>query len=202
MTAIDLSFQVNSRATFPVDHCYALVGAVSRLIPEAHGGNGFAIAPIPGKQIGGRQMMLDERSRFVIRTSADRIAQFLPLAGKTIDVFGRKLVLGVPSIFPLVPSSSLRARIVTIKGFFEPEPFREAVRRQLDKLEVGSCDIHIGRQRTLRIKANEIIGFETTLSQLSETDSLNVATQGLGGRRHMGCGFFVACKREVHNGQA
>jgi CRISPR-associated endonuclease/helicase Cas3 len=199
---IDISFRVNSRAALPVDHGYALVGAVSRLIPEAHCGNGFAIAPIPGKQIGGRQMMLDERSRFVIRTSADRIAQFLPLAGKTIDVFGRKLVLGVPSIFPLDPCSSLRARIVTIKGFFEPEPFREAVRRQLDQLEVGSCDIYIGRQRTLRIKANEIVGFETTISQLSESDSLTVATHGIGGRRHMGCGFFVACNREINDGQA
>lgn len=200
MTSIDICFRVNSRATFPVDHCYALVGAVSRLIPEAHAGNGFAIAPIPGKQIGARRMQLDERSRFVIRTAPERIAQFLPLAGKTIDVFGSKLLLGVPSILPLIPSASMRARMVTIKGFFEPESFRDAVRRQLDQLEVGGCEIEISRQRTLRIKSNEIVGFETSLHGLADSDSLTVATYGVGGRRHMGCGFFVPCRGKGGNG--
>lgn len=191
MIAIDISFQINSHATFPADHSYALVGAVSRLIPEAHGGNGYALAPIAGRQIGGRQMKLTDSSRFVVRTTPDRIQQFLPLAGKTIDVLGRKLHLGVPTIHPLVTASSLRARLVTIKGFFEPNLFAEAVRRQLDALGVGECEIVVGQQRTLRIKAVEVVGFETTLQRLQDSDSLTVAANGVGGRRHMGCGFFV-----------
>lgn len=200
MNTIDISFQVNSPAKLPVDHSYALIGAVSRLIPEAHGTNGFAIAPISGRQIGDRQMKLDHRSRFVIRTTADQIAKFLPLAGKTIDLQGRKLVLGVPSIHQLLPSSMLRARLVTIKGFFEIGSFEEAVRRQLDLLEIGNCRIDVGRKRTLRIKQREIIGFETTLSELSDPDSLLISANGIGGRRHMGCGFFVPCKLEANNG--
>jgi CRISPR-associated protein Cas6 len=199
MNTIDISFQVTSPSKLPVDHSYALIGAVSRLIPAAHGNNGFAIAPISGQQIGERQMKLDHRSRFVIRTSTDQIAKFLPLAGKTIDLQGRKLVLGVPSIYQLLPSQALRARLVTIKGFFETGPFQEAVRRQLDLLETGSCRIEVGRKRTLRIKQREIIGFETTLSELSDADSLLIAANGIGGRRHMGCGFFVSCKLEANN---
>lgn len=194
MTAIDLSFLINFHGVLPADHSYALVGAVSRIIPEAHGGNGYALAPIAGRQIGGRQMKLTENSRFVVRTSPDRIQQFLPLAGRTIDIFGRKLVLGVPSVHALQPASCLRARLVTIKGYFQPDTFLEAVRRQLDKLEVGECEIEVGRQRTLRIKRNEIVGFETTLSNLTDDDSLRVASSGVGGRRHMGCGFFVPAK--------
>ena len=200
MTAIDLSFVITSRALLPADHSYALVGAVSRLIPEAHGGNGYALAPIAGRQVGGRQMKLTEHSRFVVRTTPDRIAQFLPLAGKSIDIHGRKILLGVPSIFQLHASTSIRSRLVTIKGFFEPVTFAEAVRRQLDTLEIGDCKIEVGRQRTLRIKQNEIVGFQTSLHDLTECDSLTVASSGIGGRRHMGCGFFVPARTEEANG--
>ncbi len=200
MASIDLRFFVNGHLPIPADHNYALVGAVSRIIPEAHDGKGFALAPIAGRQIGGRQMKLTENSRFVIRTSPDRIGQFLPLAGKTIDVHGRKLVLGVPSIHAIAPSTSLRARLVTIKGYFQPDPFQEAVRRQLESLNVGDCQIVVGRQRTLRIKRNEIVGFDTTLHNLSPDDSLVVASSGIGGRQHMGCGFFVPSTQEKNDG--
>ena len=201
MTAIDLRFLIQSRGSIPADHSYALVGAVSRLVPEAHGGNGYALAPIAGRQVGGRQMKLTDNSRFVVRTTPDLIQRFLPLAGKTIDIFGSKLQLGVPSVHQLEPNDALRARLVTIKGFFKPEPFKEAVRRQLDKLEIGDCEIVVGKQRTLRIKRNEIVGFETTLQQLSPNDSLVIATHGIGGRRHMGCGFFVPIQGEVTHGE-
>ncbi len=201
MTSIDIRFHVNSPSAIPADHSYALVGSVSRLIPEAHGGNGYALAPIAGRQIGNRQMRLNENSRFVVRTTPDRIQQFLPLAGKTIDILGRKLVLGVPSIHQLEPATALRARLVTIKGFFEPNEFKEAVRRQLDKLEIGNCEIEIGRQRTLRIKHTEIVGFETTIRNLTPDDSLVLASSGIGGRRHMGCGFFVPVQKVATDGK-
>ena len=199
MTAVDLKFLVNSPSAIPADHSYALVGSVSRIIPEAHGGNGYALAPISGRQIGNRQMKLNEHSRFVVRTTPDLIQQFLPLAGKTIDIHGRKLVLGVPSVHQLDPVPKLRARLVTIKGFFQPEPFKEAVKRQLDKLEIGDCEIIVGRQRTLRIKRNEIVGFQTTVCELNSNDSLKLASSGVGGRRHMGCGFFVPEKEALNH---
>jgi CRISPR-associated protein Cas6 len=201
MNAIDLKFLVRAVSSIPADHSYALVGSVSRLIPEAHGGNGYALAPIAGRQIGNRQMKLNEGSRFVIRTTPARIQQFLPLAGKTIDILGKKLVLGVPSIHALEPSKSLRARLVTIKGFFDPAPFKEAVRRQLDQLELGSCEIEIGRQRTLRIKQTEIVGFETTIRELTPVESLVLASNGVGGRRHMGCGFFIPIQEKTVDGK-
>ena len=202
MKSIDLSFLVNFHGALPADHSYALVGAVSRLIPQAHGGNGYAIAPIAGRQIGDRQMKLTENSRFVVRTSPDRIQQFLPLAGKTIDIFGRKLQLGVPSVHSIEPSKALRARLVTIKGYFKPDRFKEAVRRQLDQLEIEGGEISVGRQRTLRIKRNEIVGFETTISDLSPEASLSIAYNGVGGRRHMGCGFFVPAREVATNGKS
>ncbi|MEI7461840.1 MAG: type I-MYXAN CRISPR-associated protein Cas6/Cmx6 [Pirellula sp.] len=200
MTAIELSFGMTCSATIPADHGYALLGAVSRLIPDAHSGVGFAIAPIRGCEVGGRQISIDARSPFVIRTSPDRICEFLPLAGKSLDLLGRKIVLGVPSIHQLTACATVRARMVTIKGFFERILFRDAVRRQLDLISVGDCMIDIRKKRTLRIKQQEIVGYETVLDGLSEHESLIVGTNGVGGRRHMGCGFFVPFEQKENHG--
>ncbi|TWU43855.1 CRISPR-associated endonuclease Cas6 [Novipirellula aureliae] len=197
---IELAFPVMGRSPIPADHGYALLGAVTQLIPAVHGGNGFALAPIPGRQVGDRKMALTRTSRLVVRTSADRVGEFLPLAGKQIMLVGRSITLGVPTVQQLEPAPRLRARIVTIKGFFEPNEFAEAVQRQLDKLEIKDAEINVGRQRTIRVKQNEILGFETTLSKLDDESSLKVLAEGIGGRRHMGCGVFVPCQ-ETNDGQ-
>lgn len=200
MQSIELSFPALGQTPIPADHGYALLGAVTQLIPSVHGGNGFALAPIAGRQVGGRQMALTRSSRLVVRTAVDRVGEFLPLAGKQITLVGRSITLGVPTVQQLEPASRLRARLVTIKGFFEPKDFVLAVRRQLDKLEIAEAKISVGRQRTIRVKQNEILGFETTLSNLDDESSLRVLAEGIGGRRHMGCGVFVPCQ-EISDGQ-
>jgi len=194
MTPIELHYPLSGRLlTLPADHGYALLGAISRVLPVAHGGNGFALAPIAGRQIGNRQMMTTPDSRVVIRTTTDRISDFLPLAGQAIEIAGQPLTIGVPHIQAVVACPSLRSRLVTIKGFFEAEQFRDAVRRHLDRLEVGDCTISIGRRRTIRIHGREIVGFSTQLDALGDDDSIRVSVHGIGGRRHMGCGVFVRC---------
>jgi CRISPR-associated protein Cas6 len=197
---IELSFPVRGLAPIPADHGYALLGAITQLIPTVHGGNGFALAPIPGRQVGDRKMVLTRTSRLVVRTFADRVGEFLPLAGKQITLAGRPLTLGVPTVQQLEPAPRLRARLVTIKGFFEPDVFAEAVQRQLDKLEITGAEVSVGRQRTIRVKQSEIVGFETTLCKLDDESSLKLLVEGIGGRRHMGCGVFVPCQ-ESGDGQ-
>lgn len=193
---IELSFPAMGLSPIPADHGYALLGAVTQLIPTVHGGNGFALAPLAGRQVGGRQMALTRSSRLIVRTSVDRVGEFLPLAGKQIMLVGRSITLGVPTVQHLEPAPRVRARLVTIKGFFEPRDFENALQRQLDKLEIGQAEISLGRQRTIRIKQNEILGFETTLSGLDDESSLKILAEGVGGRRHMGCGVFVPCQEK------
>jgi CRISPR-associated protein Cas6 len=58
-----------------------------------------------------------------------------------------------------------------------------------------------GKRRTLRIKDKEVVGYEVKLEGLTVAESLNIQEQGLGGRRHMGCGVFVPmdrCKGDNH----
>ena len=50
----------------------------------------------------------------------------------------------------------------------------------------------IGKRRTIRIHEKEVVGYEVILEGLTADESLAIQTIGLGGRRHMGCGVFVA----------
>jgi CRISPR-associated protein Cas6 len=46
-------------------------------------------------------------------------------------------------------------------------------------------------RRTLNIKGVNVVGYAATVSGLSPTDSLRLQNEGMGGRRHFGCGLFV-----------
>ena len=104
---IEVRFPVRGHTPIPTDHGYAMMGAVTQIVPSVHGGNGFALAPIVGRNIGARKMAFTPGSRLTVRTDVDRVSEFLPLAGKQLTIAGRKVVLGAPTIQQLSPSLSL-----------------------------------------------------------------------------------------------
>jgi CRISPR-associated protein Cas6 len=132
------------------------------------------------------------------------ITMFLPLAGKSLELDRHRLRFGTPRVCALKPRALLAARMVTIKGFMEPEPFQEAARRQLDALGIShKAEMNIPRvpngrkhsgkhlRRVLRIKDKTVVGFALHVHGLTAEESLMLQERGLGGRRHMGCGIFV-----------
>jgi CRISPR-associated protein Cas6 len=170
------------------------------MLPEAHRANGYGIHPIRGRQLGGRTLQLTEHSRLVIRTDAEQIARFLPLAGKPLRLLERTLRIGVPQVRSLVPAVALRSRLVTIKlpevisqsADAAAETFRAGAVRQLAELRISKkAALSLGKRRTLRIKDKEVVGYEVLVETLTAEESLVLQKHGLGGRRHMGCGVFV-----------
>jgi len=209
---VDLSFALNG-STIPVDHGYAVYAAISKVVPTIHGDNQIGIHPIYGRLAGNRKLAISKSSRLVVRLPSDRLMDVLPLAGKTLDVGGGKVVLGVPTVQVLVPAASLSSRLVVIKGFMEPEPFREAVQRQLDVLAIqgraslvstedavkANADRDGGTKspwvrRTLRIRDKEIVGFAVRVEGLTAEEAILLQERGVGGRRRFGCGIFVAVR--------
>jgi CRISPR-associated protein Cas6 len=196
---IDLAFSIVCPHALPADHGYLLYSAVSRALPEAHQADGYGIHPIRGRQLGGRTLQLTEHSRLVIRTDAEQITRFLPLAGKPLRLLDRKLRIGVPQVRPLTPATALRSRLVTIKlpeavtqrDDEAAETFRAAALRKLSELGISTeAHLSLGKRRTLRIKEKEVFGYEVLIERLSAEESLLLQEHGLGGRRHMGCGVF------------
>lgn len=197
---IDLSFSLLATQPIPSDHGYPLYAAISRVLPELHAANGIGIHPIRGRMIGDRQMQLADFSRLTLRVPPERIANLLPLAGKSLRIAGRLLRVGVPQIYALKAATSVHSRLVTIKGFMESEPFLAALRRQLDELRVApEAEVVIGKRRTIRIRDKEVVGYEVFLQALTAEESLSIQESGLGGRRHMGCGVFSPYSRPGHS---
>jgi len=204
MTVVDLCFPTLGE-TIPVDHGYALYGAISRhLGPEFHERDGVGLFSITGLRTSPLLLKITDRSFLRIRIHAERIGMLLRLSGQRLEIDGHRIQLGVPRTFALSPACVLSARIVTIKGFKEPQPFLEAVQRQLDthgikgkpSIPLRSAGERVGEpvRRVMRIKDKKIVGFGLTISELTAEESLVLQEKGLGGRRHMSCGLFLPCK--------
>jgi CRISPR-associated protein Cas6 len=97
--------------------------------------------------------------------------------------------VGAPQIYLLKRSAILYSRIVTIKGYTEPEPFMGAVRRKLQELNVVGEPV-VGPRRVLKVGDQTIVGFAVAVSELSDQASIVLQERGIGGRRRMGCGIF------------
>ena len=193
MAHVDLAFRVMG-TKLPVDHGYALYSAVSRLVPEIHEAKAIGIHPIRGRYVGEGSLHATPSSRLIFRLPDDQIRPFLKLAGKSLEVDSDRLRVGVPETRVLRPAANLYARLVTIKGFMEPDTFLEAARRKLQEMGV-TADLRVGERRTLRVKDKQVVGFEVTALRLDAEDSLRLQEVGIGGRRHMGCGVFVPFRR-------
>ena len=213
---VDLAFPLSGGTSLPVDHAHALLGAVAGVVPAAHDQGGtyrpgdpprVGIHPVRGRQIGGRTVRLTGWSTLTIRCPAGRIGEFLPLAGRSLEVAGTAVGVGPPRVEPLAPAAALRSRLMTIKptggGVPTAERFLALARRQLAGLGVspavgvtvplrerGGAEEPV--RRTVRIRGREVVGFELRLTGLSPEESVQVQTWGLGGRRALGCGVFSA----------
>lgn len=200
---VDLAFVISGRAV-PLDHGYALFGALGSVWGDIHADEHLKVHPIDGLS-NGEELLLDRESRLRVRVSASRIPAALKLAGKILRVNGHRLQVGVPSVYPLVPAPAIAARVVVIKLSGENpvadpvvarESFLSAVQKQLAALSV-KADVQLGRRRVLRIRDNTVVGWAVRLSQLAEEASLLVQTAGLGGRQRFGCGVFSASREPL-----
>ena len=195
MTYLELRFPFTG-TTLPSDHGYGLYGAISRIIPEAHGEDWLAIETIPGIARGDGVTQLDRQGKLKIRIPQERVPLMLKLAGKRLEVDGHAIRLGAPQINLLKPATTLYARIVTIKGFTEPETFLAGVCRKLNEICVNG-KLVVGDRRVVRVGSHTIVGFSLTIHELSDESSLILQERGIGGRRRMGCGFFNPISRKV-----
>ncbi len=196
---VELEFPLLGTAPIPADHGYLLYAAVSRLLPEVHRPNAIALCPIPGRQLGNRQLVLTRVSRLRLRAPQEQVPLLVHLAGKELQLGQARLTVGTPRVRALQPAEALRSRLVVIKVKEAPrasdltaELFAQAARRQLDQLGISpQARLHVGKRRTLRLKHREVVGYELAVCGLTDEESLALQQHGLGGRRHMGCGVFV-----------
>ncbi len=198
---VDLSFQVIGD-TLPADHGYGLYSALTHWNEAIHNLEGLSIQTIIGIPDKQGKIYLTERSRFRMRLPFDQVPLVYSLAGKALTIGTHTIRLGIPQIYLLQPTSRLKARIVVIKGYQEPETFLEAAQRQVTELGINGtvviASISSGADRkTIKIKRFTVVGFGLKVNDLNDEDSLLLQQVGLGGKRRMGCGVFVPFKEEL-----
>lgn len=194
---VDLSFLIQGKS-LPAEHGYGLYSALVRLYPAIREQDDLGILTIPGLPDGEGKITLSTKSRLRIRVPVTKLPLVYPLAGKRITIGIHSILIGIPDVLPLKPAPNLKSRIVTIKGkeYTQPDGFLEAAQRQLDALGIkGKPSIPVDRhgamqRKTIKIK-NTVVGFTLKVTGLSDEDSLKLQQQGIGGRRHMGCGIFL-----------
>ena len=206
---LNVSFALSGKQ-LPADHGYLLYSAICKAtergssptimegsVSALHNTDWLGIELISGFPSGPGLITLPERDATLrLRIPSDHYRDVLLLAGKRLDIGGHQIRLGLPVARPLEPAPSLYARVVTIKKFTEPEPFLEAVSRQLDSLGVtGRAELPRDekgryRRRIVTIHGKSVVGFSVAVHDLNHEDSLKLQSSGIGGRRAMGCGIF------------
>lgn len=196
---VELCFPVRGKY-LPADHGYALFAACVHLTPEIRQQKTLSILTIPGFPDKQGKIIITEQSCLRIRVPVPLIPLVYKFAGKSIRLGIHEIQIGIPEIFTLKPANKLKSRIVVIKGHQEPQSFLSAAKRQLDELEI-SARISIPRDRkgefcrkTIKVKRYTIVGFTTEVSGLSDRDSLKLQQWGIGGKKHLGCGYFLPYK--------
>lgn len=198
---INLVFPVSGKE-LPADHNYYLHAALSKQFPIFNQLEGIAINTIPGIPDKKGKIALTPSSKLYLRLPVEAIQEIYPLAGQTLQIGQHSIQLGNPELQPLQPVNTLKARLVTIKGYTEMDAFLEAAKRQLKALEIeanlGIPANDKGEPKRLTLKINKaqakrsytVVGFSVVVSDITLDDSIKLQTYGLGGKRRLGCGIF------------
>lgn len=185
---VDLCFQVLGH-TLPVDHGFTLYGAVSRVLPFIHKEGDVGLKLIRGRYIGNGVLDISPYSELVLRLAISRVRDYLNLAGKTLDVAGQTVRVGVPRTKALIPAAALYAPLVTSKNGHDQSRFETEMRNQMSAVGAHG-KLTVGKRRTFQIHGKQVVGYSLLVSELTAEESILLQERGLGGRRKMGCGFF------------
>jgi CRISPR-associated protein Cas6 len=198
---VELTFSIVG-STLPADHGYGLYSALiqqQQALREQPWLQLQTISGIPNHQ---GIIQLGQGSKLRIRLPVDKVPLLVSLAGQRFTIGSHSINLGIPQINTLQSADHLKARIVTIKGYTEPDPFLEAAHRQLHALGIHA-DIGIpldaeGKhdRKTIKIQRYSVVGFGLHIWGLGEQDSIRLQEVGLGGKRRMGCGVFMSASNQ------
>jgi CRISPR-associated protein Cas6 len=203
---VELAYPVRG-TTVAADHAYPLYAAITSQCQAAHQAEWLGIHHLTGvMRTAQDELTLTDHTELRLRLPVGRVADVLPLAGKSLQVGSGKIMLGAPAVHALAPAASLDASIVVIRLTEMPKVadehggqridqdafrarFTEEAVRQLRAQGVLQAPTLCGLQR-LRVKDDVVLGFAVRVEGLNDEASLALQRVGVGGKRRLGCGLF------------
>lgn len=175
-----------------VDHGYALFRELARLLPWLPGEALAGIHPIQGADSGAGELILNHRTRLVVRIPAERVNDLLAIEGQTINVAGTPLTIGAGKAKSLPRHTPLYAHCVTT-GSTDEVDFASDIMRLLDEQDIETRFI-CGRRQTISTDAGSVAGYSLMLHGLPIEHAIRVQQIGIGSNRKLGCGIFIPHK--------
>ena len=156
---LDILFRVIGTEV-PSDHGYALYGALSRILETEedrwmHGNPHIGLHTVRGTPIGNDKWLIGPNARFGLRLPSNLLPRSLKLAGKSLDLDGCKLRVGVSETRALVSAATLHCRIATTKNGDDSARFDAEIDRQLAALGIQG--------KVFRVPKDSRAGFKTAL---------------------------------------
>jgi CRISPR-associated protein Cas6 len=171
----------------PRHHGYLLYGAICNKVPNLHNSNNrrFWISPIIGKSAG---------NKIIIKNSSIKICGLAPkeammLRNQSASIDGNIVLFGEPTVKMFDHEPKLFSRCVILRDVFEAQQLDDVLRNNFPL-----ANINVGKKMTVPIKGIHKIGFQVTLSNLNQNESLNLQVFGMGKMLRMGCGNFYPIK--------
>jgi CRISPR-associated protein Cas6 len=193
---LDLAFPVVAGRALPVEHGQALYDALRGACPDlpAIAGLGIhAVEGAPGAEPG--MLELAAQAEVKLRVPLAAVPVLGTLAGRELDLQGRRLSLGVPRQTLLAPFPALWAHRVLLPvkelGRMELQAFVERhFRAGFPGAAVAAVDLP-GRP------GHKSICFAVAVRNLDPRSSLRLQSEGFGGGRALGFGLFVPNPRRA-----
>lgn len=176
----------------PADHGYLLFRELLHLLPWIEDEALLGIHPIHGADSGAGELILNRRTKLVVRCPADRLDELTKLNGRTIHLEQQELVIGACKIKPLSRYTPLYAHCVAT-GSADEKEFTLDIMRMLSQMSIDSRFI-CGRRRQVFDGRKTIFGYSLLLHNLPLEQAIHMQQQGLGAHRKLGCGIFIPHK--------
>jgi|GEM_PF-5931919 len=204
MNIVRLRFPILTPAMIPVDHAEPLFAAISRIVPIVHEADAeVAISSIRGNANFGSSIWIGEGGWFCIQSSIELVPELLKLAGRSLLIGNVKILIGIPQITPILPSSILISRFVTVRGKNTEDELSDYIHNWINKNLISDLsenityEVRILRRRIITVHRKKIYGFGVKIQNISDPElSVRIQCRPPGGRRRYGGSFFHPVSEE------
>lgn len=201
-----ISFEIKGDGKAIPSSGYALFGALSKVLPAIHYNGKFKetkqIYPvaITGTRIKDK-ILLNKDSKLLLR--AQSIDSVVGLIGKELTFQDANIHVGtIEKITPIAESLRLYGPYITYEGKTKPEEVIASIKTELEKMNIPCISVELTahpdgtpRTRWMQVKNWSCLGYAAII-KIPGSYSIQLQEQGLGGRRHFGCGVLYPV-REV-----
>ena len=187
----DIQFELRG-VRVPVDHGYALFCELARLLPWLAEESSVGIHSIHGSDSGAGELLLNRRTKLVMRIPTERVDDLLVIVGETLSVGGNSLTIGGGKAKALPRHTPLYAHRVTT-GSTDEADFTNDIMRLLDELGIETRFI-CGKRQSISTDIGVVAGYSLMLHGLPVQHALRMQQVGIGCYRKLGCGIFIPHK--------